>query len=317
MITFLILLGTSFRDEIQSILNDIQTKYVTYWQTHEQNLQRVQSQAEDKIQSLMSSVVGKYIKLNEMQTNHENPTPVNIQQFTDSSVLPNHDKQAELVYTSLANNTELKDYGQSLMGRPLDSTEPTTEYSFTFSNSNSTGETVLQNTNYTRLTSDTNKDMDTMTTRHIPQNTQNEASDQFANGLRNSNDFPLRYMKPLYIDTGSQQQPNFPNSGQNGQNLLRIAPKSHLGEKKFSKGDSTNRMKTEQHLISRQNQEYLLRNSEQQSIETSNGQDIQRTKDELKEFWRHKLLQPNPLQTIRKEREERENKNSIGQRNQY
>eukprot|EP00111_Clytia_hemisphaerica_P004625 TCONS_00013286-protein len=311
--------GTSFRDEIQSILNDIQTKYVTYWQTHEQNLQRVQSQAEDKIQSLMSSVVGKYMKMNEMQTDPSTaPVPINTQSFTDSHILS--DKHTKFGYTGLPKNTELKDHGHS--GRLLDSTEPTTEYSFTFSNSNSTGETVLQNTNipntnYMRLTTDTNKDIDTLTTRSILENPQNKALEQQANGLQNTNDFPLRYMKPLYVDTGSQQQSSFPNTGKNGHNLLRIAaPKSSiLADQNVSKVQSINKQMGERNP--RLNQDNILQKSEQQHIETSNGQDIQKTKDELKEFWRHKLLQPNPLQTIRKEREESDHKYSIGQRNQY
>ena len=64
--SFCFKLGTSFREEIQNILHDIQTRYQTHWKEHETKIQQVQNEAENNIQNLMKNIVGKYVELSEL-----------------------------------------------------------------------------------------------------------------------------------------------------------------------------------------------------------------------------------------------------------
>lgn len=63
----MIFLGKTMRQEIHSILNDIQRKYADQWQAHEKKIQLMQSQAENEIQYLMTNIVGKYMHINDLK----------------------------------------------------------------------------------------------------------------------------------------------------------------------------------------------------------------------------------------------------------
>ena len=223
---------------MQCILNDIHEQYASHWQAHERNMQQVQTQAETQIQSLMTSIVGKYMKLNELKSH---------------STLPATTTNSETATTMFTANSP----------------------SITLS------ELALAGTAGGIGT------------------TKNE---------KKTSELKLGYMKPLYIDTGDNENKHYSllhrhmeDAKQTG-HLLRVAEQASLRpavdtqSRVYANADLTGNKTTDS-------------SDELRNNEDANPQRVC-TKEDLKEFWRHKLLQPNPLETVRKEQE------SIS-RNQY
>ena len=306
---FLFFTGTSFRDEIQSILNDIQTKYASHWKHHDYNIQQVQTQAGDQLQSLMKNVVGKYMKLSDIQqqSTASSSSTTSLNGFTtnnsvkatefcpatgyyntETGYLPmpaelmnSSSRPADVCPISGYHNAET---GYLPMTGKMKSTSLNTEkqqvtdsISITMDNSStSTMDTVLQNTQY--------------------QQSLNPIPEKYTNN-RNGNNFPFRYMRPLYVDTGIgnslQQQKNI----NTGYNLLKIADPQRPKFKQNTPPSSS------EHYSQTEADKHDDENNKEHTPLLNEVEKL-KTKEELKEFWRHKLLQPNPLETLRKEEKE-------------
>ena len=370
--------GTSFRDEIHSILHDIQTKYASHWKHHELNIQQVQSQAGDQLQSLMKNVVGKYIKLNELQQStstppssvetpsmvtggdrylpvqlnelchqYQNTVPSSLEtpslatdRYMPYNIVTTKPPATEFHPTASYHNAETgylpstefitKYHNSKLLAAGEFCTTSTTKYC----SSNNTEEpkylpgghvvpSSLMNTdNLEQTTDSTSINMDqssTSTMDTVLQNTQyqqtllNPVPQKYtatnnlnSNNAVKGNHFPLRYLRPLYVDTGvtlpQQQQQKHIHTDEN---LLRIAdpPPQQRTIKQNIPEHSCSQITEEHEQVKIRKTEYK---EEKQQTPLLNEIEKLKTKEELKEFWRHKLLQPNPLETLRKEEDKQD-----------
>ena len=160
--------------------------------------------------------------------------------------------------------------------------------------STSTMDTVLQNTQYQQSLLNPR-----------PQNNINTNNNSGEKG----NNFPFRYLRPLYVDTGVplSQQPQ--KHIHTNENLLRIAdpqPQQRATKLQQQQNSIPEHSSSETGEHKEMKKEYdNNKKEEQQQTPLLNEVEKLKTKEELKEFWRHKLLQPNPLDTLRKESEEK------------
>ena len=304
----------------------------------------------------MNNVVGKYIKLSELQqqqhtatsstsstTNNITPGGALDRNKISSTAVMNY--PAEICpsagyhlnpeashMTVPAGFSFVNQYDESKMemtggggeyshlyGKNVDTNQHVTDsISITMDNSSSTStmDTVLQNTKYQQLEA-------------IPQKYTNNTVSSGSNGNR----LPVRYMRPLYIDTGLDRSVLQPVSKPSGENLLKIAEpqqSTRLPQQRNNTATSSNHFtrteapQRQQELDTRDTKDqsnHFTRTEapqRQQQLDTKDTKDQQqtplldqveklKTKEELKEFWRHKLLQPNPLDVLRKEKENKLN----------
>lgn len=245
-------------------MNDIHEQYASHWQAHERNMQQVQTQAETQIQSLMTSIVGKYMKINELKSHHGTTSGENASTTTTTT-------NSESVNTML--------------------------------NMNSTSVTLSELA---------------LTSGGVGGPSHHWSASNGPEGYeRKMNDLSLGYMKPLYVDTGDNNKhysllhrPTEDNKPTG--NLLRVVEPPHT--KVLHKRTpltqahtSSIRPAVDTYGKAHANMKVMGNRRTTDANEELKGNDVnfQRvcTKDDLKEFWRHKLLQPNPLETIRREQE--------------
>ena len=251
MFLYLLLTGTSFREEVHSILDDIQNKYQTHWKEHEHKIQQVQSNAEHEIQTLMKNIVGKYVQLTELKDRTKVAT--NITTKT---------KISEPLYVDTINFNETEDMCRLKRDEQIN-----------FNATKNSKDLLLKIARPLQpVKLDCNSDL---------------SSAQEVN--KTKYEFIRHTLNPQYLPDGKDSTTPSESTGTN--EIKTTCDSSRTNDIKTT-CDSRTRS-TYKPFSFEENVSYRSNEDTEYKPFTS------KTTDTNKEFWRHKLLQPNPVDMLR------------------
>lgn len=296
------LLGTSFREEIQNILQNIQSKYQTHWKDHENKIHKVQTDAEIEIQQLMRNIVGKYVQLTELKDRTKvaadvvqkqsinEPLHIDIENKRDKDI-------ANYLYQPTDTNTSKLNKNNLL----LKVVEPLRNFPAHSDSEKSVSTEGLKTTykSYGTCTSEPDgKDSTPPTMSTATSDTDRQSLESRLRSLGIINTTEESKVDEKFRTLEEKSTLVRENSHLLSEKLM-LGPKSAI----FEMSETLDKLQSHQrtvHMSEADAKRYSL--LDQQVLPN-------------KEFWRHKLLQPKPLESLRNEQQRRQNPEVL--RNQY